>query len=184
MAWKIKEVWRRTGKPKSSLSFLPWPRTNRTHFSCCSWVSFGQSAFVLKSLKEKTLKQNFCYHRTIFWSLRWINAALGFGGKIIEVLNKYSQVSFQWGERSPAAGSLLFSAAAGDGTMVKTTYRVQRTSVLTCLTMRQKRRWVWDSFLQRKQRNESPWILDSCWVELSMNKWNLCLSRALGKWVV
>lgn len=103
MAWKIKEVWRRTGKPKSSLSFLPWPRTNRTHFSCCSWVSFGQSAFVLKSLKEKTLKQNFCYHRTIFWSLRWINAALGFGGKIIEVLNKYSQVSFQWGGTQPCS---------------------------------------------------------------------------------
>lgn len=43
------------------------------------------------------------------------------GGKIIEVLNKYTQASCQCGECSPAAGPLLFSAAAGDGTVVKTT---------------------------------------------------------------
>lgn len=61
------------------------------------------------------------------------------GGKIIEVLNKYTQASCQWGECSPAAGPLLFSAAAGDGTVVKTTYRAQMITVLTCLTVRQKK---------------------------------------------
>lgn len=42
------------------------------------------------------------------------------GGKIIEVLSKYTQASCPWGECSPAAGPLLFSAAAGDETVVKT----------------------------------------------------------------
>lgn len=61
------------------------------------------------------------------------------GDKIIEVLSKYTQASCPWGECSPAAGPLLFSVAAGDGTVVKTPYCAQMITVLTCLTMRQKK---------------------------------------------
>lgn len=134
---KLKKSGEGQENPSHLYHFCLGPGQTELTFPAVPGSPLVNQPSVLKSLKEKTLKQNFCYHRTIFWSLRWINAALGFGGKIIEVLNKYSQASFQWGECSPAAGPLLFSAAAGDGTMVKTTYRAQRTSVLNYATKKE-----------------------------------------------
>lgn len=78
------------------------------------------------------------------------------GGKIIEVLSKYMQASCPWRECSPAAGPLLFSAAAGDGTVVKTPYCAQMITVLTCLTMRQKKGGGYKTAFSKRSRGMNP----------------------------